>query len=93
MYNRTLDEVQDAMGELIDKVWYNRCQNDLCLIDQGKQEFDSQQWDPIFKSMKKMEDKYGEDNLLWDDFEWGMVNGKLSALRWVLGDKWDNLYT
>ena len=25
----------------------------------------------------------------WDEFEWGMVNGKLSALRWVLRDVWD----
>ena len=24
----------------------------------------------------------------YDEFEWGMVNGKLSALRWVLGDDW-----
>lgn len=28
-----------------------------------------------------------------DDFEWGMINGKLSALRWMLGDDWDMLDT
>ena len=27
------------------------------------------------------------------DFEWGMVNGKLSAIRWMLGDEWDMLDT
>lgn len=29
----------------------------------------------------------------WNDFDWGMLNGKFSALRWVLGDKWDMLDT
>ena len=29
----------------------------------------------------------------WTDFEWGMINGKLSAIRWMLGDEWDMLDT
>jgi hypothetical protein len=42
----------------------------------------------------KTEKKCGLENLgPGSDFEWGMINGKLSALRWVLGDEWDILDT
>lgn len=51
-------------------------------------------WKGALKSRAKARKKLGEGNYgPYDDFEWGMVNGKLSALRWALGEDWDELYT
>jgi hypothetical protein len=51
-------------------------------------------WEGALKAARKVEQQYGKENLgPWDDFEWGMINGKLSALRWVMGDDWDMLDT
>ena len=51
-------------------------------------------WQSALKAAKKTEEEVGGQLLgPWDDFEWGMVNGKLSAIRWVLGDEWDMLDT
>jgi hypothetical protein len=46
------------------------------------------------KSAARVEKKYGKDKLgPYSKFDWGMINGKLSALRWVFGEDWDELYT
>ncbi len=51
-------------------------------------------WQGALAAAKKTEEELGQSQLgPWDDFEWGMINGKLSALRWVLGDDWDMLDT
>jgi len=105
---RSLSEIVEAEGEFFDKVWYNRHLNWLYRIEIGKDKIvDSVpegKYVPnitprgIFKDARKaaknVEEKHGKNNLgPWDDFEWGMLNGKLSALRWVLGDDWDFLDT
>lgn len=51
-------------------------------------------WRGAQRAAKAVEREISSANLgPWDDFEWGMVNGKLSALRWALGDEWDMLDT
>lgn len=51
-------------------------------------------WEGALRSAAKVEKRFGIENLgPWTKFEWGMLNGKLSALRWVLGEDWDMLDT
>ena len=46
------------------------------------------------EAAERIESRFGVDNLgPYTDFEWGMINGKLSALRWILGFDWDMLDT
>lgn len=98
-------EVED---ELVEKIWYNRHKVREHSIKSGKtqivtrEDYDIESsrdtivkeiWERAKKGAKEVEDKYGEENLYYNDFEWGMLNGKLSALRWMIGDEWDNLDT
>ena len=55
---------------------------------------DAEIWKGAIKAAKRVENKYGTKNLgPYSDFDWGMINGKLSAIRWILGEEWDMLDT
>lgn len=83
-----------AIDEFFDKIWYDRHQGLKIRVEKGKQTVSADVWQGALKAAKRVEKKYGVKNLgPWTDFEWGMLNGKLSALRWVLGDEWDLLDT
>ena len=91
-------EIIDQINKFSDIVWFNRHKNREYQIMNGEIEvvssdmydaYNSKQilksiWDRALKSAKQKEAIYGEELYPKSDFEWGMINGKLSALRWVL---------
>mgnify|MGYP001564327422 FL=1 len=83
---RNIKDILKAEEEFSDKVWYDRHQ----LLKNGGHIGKNTPADILkgaFSAAKKVEKKYGKKGLgPHDDFEWGMVNGKLSALRWILGE-------
>ncbi|MFH1370396.1 MAG: hypothetical protein ABII09_03815 [Planctomycetota bacterium] len=91
---RTEEEILATIDELTDKVWYNRHQVAKEQIEAGLEDVDPGIWKQALAKAKEFEDKYGLENLgPYDDFEWGMLSGKLSALRWLIGFEWDMLDT
>lgn len=91
---RSEKEIIKAIDELFDKVWYDRHQLLKDRVMSKKKTIDPKIWEGALRSAQKVEKRYGRKALgPWKDFEWGMINGKLSALRWVLGDDWDMLDT
>lgn len=91
---RTLKEVLEAENMFFDKIWFDRHLSLEYRIEQGIEDVNPEIWKGAMEAARKVIEKYGEENLgPYSDFEWGMLNGKLSALRWVLGCEWDMLDT
>lgn len=92
--SRSIEEIVDASEVFLDKIWFDRHLSLRYRIQTGKETVDPEIWKGALQSAQRVIDKYGEENLgPYSDFEWGMLNGKLSALRWVLGYEWDMLDT
>ena len=93
---RRLGEISAAEQELFDRVWYHRSlQHESQLRNEGREEEAERNFRIARTGRERVEARYTEPGQLgpYTDFELGMLNGKLSALRWVLGADWDFLDT
>lgn len=98
---RRPSDFHDALNLLWSQVWYNRHQDVRIAIEEGHHRVVSRKphspdetldtaWTQELAAARRMEEDVGLDRLgPWTDFEWGMINGKMSALEWMLGDEWD----
>lgn len=91
---RTVEEISSAIDEFVDKIWYDRHQSLKHRIETGQETVNADVWLEAQEAASKIEAKYPKSELgPHSDFEWGLINGKLSALRWVTGDEWNFLDT
>jgi len=91
---RSEKQILEELEILFDLIWYNRHLNMLCRVETGQEAIKPEVLEVALAAAQRKRDEYGEENLgPWTDFEWGMLNGKMSALRWVMGDEWDFLDT
>lgn len=91
---RLLEEILTAEKELFDRIWYHRTMNHIFKLESKTESKELERLMEIAGSpMARVEAKYGDTLGPYSDFEWGMFNGKMSALRWVLGSEWDFLDT
>lgn len=90
---RSVKQILAAEDEFSTRVWYGRKMPAKHYRAKGTPE-------DIIKGMLKgkreAEKRFGKKSLMANmttDWDWGFVSGKLSAIRWVLGEEWDMLDT
>ncbi len=87
---RRVTDILAAEAEVSDRLWYGRKPPDDQIPDDWKPEI----VEGMLAAKRRMEEQYGFEELMKDvenDWAWGFLSGKVSALRWVLGLDWDML--
>ena len=92
---RSQSEILTAESEFYDRVWHERHLVMLAKVEAGEDHVSPEILEMARKAAEGVRARHeaGDIRPVESDFEWGMWNGKLSALRWVLGDGWDFLDT
>jgi hypothetical protein len=81
-------------AELTGKLWYGRKPPSDGPLPTNLQDRPREIVEGMRRAQKRVEEQYGKDELLRhveSDFAWGMLSGKVSAIRWILGYEWDML--
>ena len=89
---RSKKEIILADQGFFEQIWYIQCLSNQNQNSKIKPE--NTDGPEFFDAKKRIEKKYGKKNLektKMDDFAWGVINGKLSAIRWALGNEWDDI--
>jgi HJR/Mrr/RecB family endonuclease len=90
---RSVKQILAAESELFTRVWYGRKMPVKVYRAEGTSENIIK---GMLKGKREAEKRFGKKSLMANmasDWDWGFVSGKLSAIRWVLGDEWDILDT
>jgi hypothetical protein len=90
---RGQSEVIAAEQEFFDRVWYERHLVGRQKHESGHKRMSDDIYTMALEAAERLKAERPDIHPSEDDFEWGMWNGKLSALRWVLGEEWDFLDT
>jgi TRAP-type mannitol/chloroaromatic compound transport system substrate-binding protein len=89
---RSDEAIQAAYEEFREKLLWNRHKAWVQRVENGEIRLPEAQkpiLEQVKKEARKIEKKYGQQNLLFDEIEWGLLNGRMSAIAWVLGAEWD----